>query len=86
MQIIRDKCVNLEKKQLSTIADDLKYTFEHCEKQNIEEQIKWFRYLMETGKNEPTSSRGKNMTWKNKIYRNVDIDRIINCLEAIFVK
>ena len=72
-----------EKKVLESIRKDLLWVLDpkYSERMSPSELIAKFRNQLIVGKTQYTSSKGIDLSWKNKLYQVLDIDAIIKSLE-----
>ena len=73
-----------EKKVLESLRKDLLWVLDpkYSERISPRELIAKFREQLLVGKNQHTSSKGFDLSWKNKLYQVLDIDAIIKSLET----
>ena len=74
---------NYEKNILDTIKKDLLWVLDpkYSAHLTTHDLIAKFREQLIVGKTQHVSSKGNDMTWKNKLYQSIDIDAIIKILE-----
>ena len=88
MQVIQSS-VDLNDKQTKEIKKDLKYVLDpdYLKNKNVEKLLLDFqRKLNESKTNKIPSEKVTGPCYKIKLYQNIDVDRIIECLKAEFVK
>lgn len=73
-----------EKKVLESLRKDLLWALDpnFSGRMSPRELITKFREQLVVGKNQQTSSKGYDLSWKNTLYQVIDIDAIIKTLEA----
>lgn len=73
-----------ENKVLESIRKDLLWVLDpkYSERMSSSERIAKFHDQLIVGKNQPTSSKGNDLSWKNRLYQILDIDAIIKKLET----
>lgn len=73
-----------EKKVLESLRKDLLWVLDpkYSERMSQRDLIAKFREQLLVGKNQHTSSKGYDLSWKNKLYQVLDIDAIIKSLET----
>ena len=73
-----------DKKVLDSIRKDLLWVLDpqYSERMSPRELIAKFREQLLVGKTQRTSSKGRDMLWKNELYHAIDIDAIIESLET----
>ena len=69
---------------LDSIRKDLLWVLDpkYSERMSPRELIAKFREQLLVGKTQRTSSKGRDMLWKNELYHAIDIDAIIESLET----
>lgn len=83
IRVIEVCYAELTEEQLTYIKDDISYVIGKCKETDLAERLKFLRNMMNKIKKNPAEKTPKK---KIELYRNVDVDRIIKCLEAKFVK
>jgi hypothetical protein len=86
LQIIKSYFPNLSNKVIGCIEKDLNWVLDPKYSANInnEKLIEKFQDQLNTGLTQPKSPKGKDMTWKNNLYKELDINAIIICLKKEF--
>lgn len=88
MQFISLQIRGLDKDQVDCIKEDLEWSLnpEYVVSLNCEQKISNIQKRLVDGKTLSKGSKGGNMTWKNKLYKDIDIDGIVKCLHEYLDK
>lgn len=88
MQTIKRYFPYLDKRVYDCLENDLGYSLDPGWNKGStpETRIKKFCQHLHDGKTKSVSSKGKDMTWKNRIYENIDINSIYQCLMDTYCK
>lgn len=70
-------------KVISYLAKDLEWVLNstYIGNKTTQELIMDFKHQIEEGKMKPKSANGKDLTWKNKLYQEIDINSIISLVK-----
>ena len=86
--IIKHLEPSLNETVLMQIRNDLAYTFTRPFLRNKSEQdfMQYFYSLLRQGKNNLKGRNGGDLSWKNKYYRTLDVEKIIKVLNEMILK
>jgi hypothetical protein len=86
LQIIKSNFYSLSDRVIECIKNDLNWVLDpkYVANLNNEELIEKFQEQLNKGLIKSISSKGKDMTWKNELYKDLDIKAIIASLKNEF--
>lgn len=83
LQLIKSANFSISDQTIVALNEDLKWVLDpkYSEHKTQDELIQIFKQHIIDGKTLKRSSKGKDMTWKNKLYADLDVDEIIKLIQ-----